>query len=470
MNIGLVWASNVGKSTLFNRLIGQFRAIVTDIPGTTRDIIHHETVIEWIGEVIFSDSPGLLDFKDELIYIKNIIDISDLLLFVIDDKAGITAKEQHIADYIRKKNKQNQTLLVVNKLDLRRKAGETSLALSDYHGFGFKHIVGVSAKNARNMEEVQEWIVKNKKGEKDIKKEKKTSIGLAIVGKPNVGKSTFLNTITGKKLSKVENVPGTTRDYIIGDIICDKHEYRLYDTAGIKKKASMHDIEKIAYTKTLDMLKFLRPIVIFLIDATESISHRDMTLLQEINNFGLPVIIGLNKTDLLTEKEIKRMSEQVQAYMEFARYIPIVPIVATTGKWIKNIMNMVPLISKEMNKRIDTNKLNTLLGKEFISRPPRFPKNKICKILYVTQTDINAPTFLVFVNHKERANFAFRRWIDNVFRKHFGFIGTPLVIRFKSRNEKEKNLPQEERREEQRKSKYEEKIGRYKTKSAIRKK
>jgi len=474
MIIGLVGATNVGKSTLFNRLIGQFRAIVTDIPGTTRDIIQHTTEIDGLGQVIFADSPGLLDFKSERPFIKKIVDESDLLLFVVDDKVGITAKEQHIAEYIREKNKQAETIFIVNKLDLKWKEAQTSLAIADYHSLGFENIIGISAKNARNIEGLENLVHKialNRQRAGKIKEKKVSDPGipLAILGKPNVGKSTLLNTFVGKEMSKVENVSGTTRDYVVGSFKYDNRKYAIYDTAGIKKKASMHGIEKIAYQKTLDMLKYIRPVVLFIIDCTEGLSHRDMTLLEEINHVGLPIIIGLNKTDLINKKQTDAMIKTIQAYLSFAKYIPIVPIIAKTGWGIKEMMSLVSLVNKEMQKRIDTNKLNKIISEEYLSRPPRFPKNKVCKILYITQTDIDAPTFMAFVNHKDRANFAFKQWIDNSLRKHFSFIGAPLVIRFKERNEKEKSKPDDEQRDVQRKSKYEEKIKRYKTRSAGRK-
>ena len=473
MIIGLVGSTNVGKSTLFNRLIGQFRAIVTDIPGTTRDIIQHTTQIDWLGQVIFADSPGLLDFKSERPFIKKIIDESDLLLFMIDDKVGVTAKEQHIAQYIREKHKQAGTILIINKLDIKWKESQTSLAIADYYSLGFEHIIGISAKNARNLEELQNLIVKlwarYKKPSTWWHSTWWLSTWIAILGKPNVGKSTLLNTFVGKELSKVENISGTTRDYVIGAFNYDGRKYAIYDTAGIKKKASMHGIEKIAYQKTLDMLKFIRPVVLFLIDCTEGLSHRDMTLLEEINHVGLPIIIGLNKTDLINKKQSNVMIKTIQAYLSFAKYIPIIPIVATTGKGIKEMMALVTLVNREMNKRIDTNKLNKVINQEYLSRPPRFPKNKICKILYITQTDIDAPTFMAFVNHKDRANFAFKQRIDNSLRKHFSFIWAPLVIKFKERNEEEQSKPKDEQRDVQRKSKYEERIKRFKTRSASRK-
>ena len=196
MNIGLVGSTNVGKSTLFNRLIGQFRAIVTDIPGTTRDIIEHETLIDDIGKVTFLDSPGLLDFKEEEVLIKQIIDHSDLILFVIDDSVGITAKEQHIYSYIIEKHKKDNTILIVNKIDIKHKEKEYDLAINEYYHLGFEHILGISAKKQKNVSDVKDLITKiiNTTVLKEKTKEILVSnenqapdnrIHMAIIGKPN---------------------------------------------------------------------------------------------------------------------------------------------------------------------------------------------------------------------------------------------------------------------------------------------
>jgi len=181
------------------------------------------------------------------------------------------------------------------------------------------------------------------------------------------------------------------------------------------------------------MLKYVRPIILFLVDGVEGISHRDMTLSQQINNLALPMILCVNKVDLLDAKHQKLLVAKTKAMMDFAKYIQVFPISAKTKKGIKEIFTVLGKIKKEAEKRIDTGKLNDIIGKEFISRPPRFPKNKICKIMYITQVDINAPTFIAFVNHKDRANFAFKRRLENSIRKHFDFMGTPIVIRFKER-------------------------------------
>lgn len=199
------------------------------------------------------------------------------------------------------------------------------------------------------------------------------------------------------------------------------------------------------------MLKYKRPIILFLVDGIEGLSHRDMTLIQEINNLALPMILCVNKVDLLDAKHQKLIIAKTKAMMDFAKYIQVFPISAKTKKGIQEIFGVLADIKKEAEKRIDTSELNDIIGKEFISRPPRFPKNKVCKILYITQIDINAPTFIAFVNHKARANFAFKRWLENTIRIHFGFMGTPLVIRFKERQDsriERRDAEKEEQQEE----------------------
>jgi len=452
MKIWLVGSTNVGKSTLFNRLIGQFRAIVTDIPGTTRDILEHKTHIEHIGEVTFLDSPGLLDFQEEWIYIQKIINDADIILFVVDDTAGITGKEQHILWYIMDKNKKDKTIFIVNKIDVKYKESETEVAISDYYDLWFESIIGISAKKGRNMDTLQEEIEKLSRSIIISGKEKNpdappTSRGIpiAIIGKPNAGKSTLLNKVIGKELSKVENIPNTTRDYITADVCINRKWFTIYDTAGISKKGKMHSIVKIAYKKTLDMIKYVRPIIIYMIDATEGISHRDLTIFQEIQVQALPIMFCVNKSDLVTKKEIKQIENTVVAHLDFAKYIPVLTMSAKTGEGIDKIFAVAKEMRKEAEKRIETGVLNKTVNAEYITRPPRFPKNKICKILYITQTDINAPTFVAFINHKSRANFAFKKRLENTIRKHFRFVGTPIVIKFKDREEKRNEKAEKEK-------------------------
>lgn len=437
MKIWLIWATNAWKSTLFNRLIGQFRAIVTDIPGTTTDIIQHKLQTDnW--SFTFFDSPGLLDFTEELEYIEQIIKESDLLLFLVDDTAWITAKEHHILELIRKEKKQDSTILIVNKLDIKRKESETEIAISDYFSLWLSSVIGISAKKERNLSSIENQINsfynKRKRNHKDEEEsEEPFRIWLAILWKPNAWKSTLLNTLVWKPLAKVADIAWTTRDYVAGNFSRKGREYVAYDTAWIKRRGKIHWIEKIAYDKTKAMLEFIRPVVIFMVDCTQWITHRDMTLLQEVHQLALPMIFVLNKVDQVNPKAIDAMIKNAQTYLDSAKYLPIVPMIATRWEWIDDVMKFVSILQKENTKRISTRDLNQALQHEMIQRPPRFPKNKICKILYVTQIAVDAPTFIVFVNHKSRANFAFKKRVENSIRKHFWFIGVPIVIKYRNR-------------------------------------
>ena len=181
------------------------------------------------------------------------------------------------------------------------------------------------------------------------------------------------------------------------------------------------------------MLEFVRPVVIFMVDCTQWITHRDMTLLQEVHQLALPMIFVLNKVDQVNPKAIDAMIKNTQTYLDFAKYLPIVPMIAIKWEWIDDVMKFVSILQKENTKRISTRDLNEALQHEMIQRPPRFPKNKICKILYATQIAVDAPTFIVFVNHKARANFAFKKRVENSIRKNFWFIWVPIVIKYRNR-------------------------------------
>ena len=320
MRIGLIWATNAGKSTLFNRLIGQFRAIVTDIHGTTIDIISHTLEVDNLWKMTFFDSPGLGDFSDEIPFIEKIIKNSDLLLFVIDDSVWVSAKDQHILQMIRENNMQDQTFLIINKLDVKWKVNEIDLAIADYYDLWVGKVIWISAKKERNLAELEdelrtfykEWRKSHSDEEHSTNEPTHKGIWLAIVGKPNSGKSTLLNTLVGKELAKVEDKLGTTRDYVVGEFKSMGNWYTVYDTAGIRKKWKTHGIEKIAYDKTYAMLEYVRPVVLFMIDCTQGITHRDMTLLQEIAGLGLPMIFCLNKSDLVKKEAIDSMINWAQ--------------------------------------------------------------------------------------------------------------------------------------------------------------
>jgi GTP-binding protein len=281
MKLGLIGATNVGKSTLFNRLVGSHRSIVTDIAGTTRDIVTDIMHISDL-EIQVSDSPGLDNFNEELVFIRKIIEQSDYCLFVVDFNVGIGTKEQEIIRLIRKSGKEDQTLLVINKVDKRMREADKEIAAAEYRALGLGSLIMISAKNGANTDELEEmlYLVATTNSYKKINSDHELTV--SFVGKPNVGKSSLLNTFAKAILSKVSDIPGTTLDYISEFVSYGDTIFKFVDTAGIRKQTKMHGLEKIALSKTLKMLAYYKPITVLMRDATQEISKQDLSLVGEL--------------------------------------------------------------------------------------------------------------------------------------------------------------------------------------------
>lgn len=441
MKLWLVWVANVGKSTLFNRLLWTYRAIVTNIAGTTRELLRDFSAWEELKWVEIIDSPWLLDFKEELDYIKSIILESDVIFFVVDGKTGIWAKEEQISDMIIAAGKKDKTVLVVNKLEGSMWEKKYNLALADFYVLGFEHVIWVSAKEWENidllLEIAQEYKQSIKKPD-DIHKD--SAMNIAIVGKPNSGKSTLMNYLAKKTVSHVSEKPGTTLDYLTTDMQLGKHIFRLYDTAWIRKVARASELEKIAWNKTYKMIDYIKPIVVMLIDMSETISHMDLKIIGEMIEHNVPIVVALSKADLVTNpKEKKQKMDMVIAFMSMAKWIPIVTLSGKTWDGIQQLFGVIKKIHEQQFRRISTWEINKAISTDFIKSPPRFPKNKVCKLYYMTQVDVNPPTFVAFINKLERQNFAFSRWIDNALRRNFGFVWVPISITYKEKEERFEN-------------------------------
>ncbi len=438
MKVGLVWAANVGKSTLFNRLIGTYRAIVTNIAGTTRELLRDYSQWEEMKGVEVIDSPGLLDFTEELSFIQQIIDEADMLFFVVDARTWIGAKEEQIASMVIASGKMQKTVLVVNKLEWSLWEKKYALALADFYVLWFEKVIWISAKDGDNIDILLEIVQKYKETvvSKDAIKND-DAVAIAIVWKPNSGKSTLMNFLAKKVVSHVSPKPGTTLDYLTTDMKLWKHTFRLYDTAGIRKVARASELERIAWDKTYKMIDFVKPIVVMLIDMSETISHMDLKIIGEMIQHNVPIVVALSKVDLVTNaKEKKQKMDMVVAFMSMAKWIPIVTLSWATGEWIQQLFGVIKKIHEQQFRRISTGEINKAVSTAFIQSPPRFPKNKICKLYYMTQVDVNPPTFVCFINKLERQNFAFSKWIDNTLRRNFGFIWVPLSLTFKEKEDR----------------------------------
>jgi len=436
MKVGLIGAANVGKSTLFNRLIGTYRAIVTDIAGTTRELLRDRSGREELRGVEFVDSPGLIDFTEELEFVQQIILEADVLVFVVDGKTGIGAKEEQIAAMVMAAGKKDNTIFVVNKLEGHLGDRKYALALADFYVLWFEHVIGISAKAGENIDVVIEIIAQYMK-QLDVQIPREPDvINIAIVGKPNSGKSTLMNYLAKKVVSHVSEKPGTTLDYLVTDLVIGKKTFRLYDTAGIRKVARASELEKIAWDKTNRMLSFIKPVTIIMIDMSLDMTHMDLKIIGEMIDKRVPIVVALSKIDLITNPKTKKQKlDMVGKYMEMAKWVPVVMLSGQTGDGVQQLFGVIKKMDEQQHRRIGTSEINKAVSTAMIKTPPRFPKNKICKLYYMTQVDVNPPTFCVFINKAERQNYAFTRWIDNVMRKNFWFTGVPLSLVFKEKEE-----------------------------------
>jgi GTPase len=306
---------------------------VTNIEGTTRELLRDTSQWEELRGVELIDSPGLLDFTEELDFIGDIIHEADVLFLVIDRNTGIGAKEEEIARMIIAAGKKDSTVLVVNKLEGHLVERKYMLALADFYELGFENVVGISAKEGENIDMLIDVLQDFRRLIAPQILPASNSIPIAIVGKPNSGKSTLLNFLAKKIVSHVSPVPGTTLDYIMTDIKLGKHTFRMYDTAGIRKTARASELEKIAWDKTYRMLNFIKPIVVVMIDMTLDMTHMDLKIIGEMIEKRVPIVVALSKIDLMINpKEKKQKMDMVVKYMEMAKRVPIVTLSGATGE------------------------------------------------------------------------------------------------------------------------------------------
>lgn len=438
MKIWLVWQTNVGKSTIFNRFIWTYRAIITDIAWTTRQIISDNFYPRDDFLCKIYDSPWLADFDEELQYIQEIIEDSDLIIFVIDWKRWITMKDEKIKELIIKRWKLNKSILVVNKLDSKVNSPDLINYIWDFYSFWFENIFPCSSKSWEwlwNISDyIEEYIDKNNISQFEEKEEK--TIDISFVWRPNTWKSTLINKFAQEDISIVKDTEWTTLDYIQTDINFKNEKYTLYDTAWIRKKWKILWLEKIAFSKTKQLLQYKKPVTIILIDIDSWLTHTDKTIIWQIDKLNVPIIVALNKSDLLDQKTLKLRTKQIIALLSFGKHIPIIDISAKNWHNLDKILKFAKDISNEYKKEITTAQLNKAINKAWMTNPPRFSKNKICKIYYATQIKSWPPKFLFFINNEQKANFAFKKWIINTLRKNFWFIWCPIILEFREREQK----------------------------------
>ncbi len=434
--VAVVGRPNVGKSTLFNRLAGERISIVEDTPGVTRDRIYAD--VEWLGKEFTIIDTGGIDPDAEDIITRQMmkqaeiaIETSDVVLFVVDVKTGITDADEQVANMLRKSGK--PLVLAVNKVDDMRKA---NLDIYEFYSLGLSEPIPISAGQALGLGDMLDEVVKFFPETGDEEEDYET-IKIAIVGKPNVGKSSIINRILGEDRLIVSDIPGTTRDAIDTPYEKDGHNYVFIDTAGMRRKSKIKEnIEKYSIIRAVAAVERC-DVCVLVINAEEGITDQDTKIAGIAHERGKAAIIAVNKWDAI-EKDGKTMNKFIKDIDMELKYMPYAPklfVSALTGQRIDQLFGLIRIVSENASLRIATGILNEVLIEAVAMSPPPTDKGKQLKIYFVTQVSVKPPTFVLFVNDTELMHFSYKRYIENQFRQAFGFTGTP--IHFIVRNRKD---------------------------------
>ncbi len=435
--VAIVGRPNVGKSTLFNRLIGKRVSIVEDTPGVTRDRIYGDA--EWLDkQFTLIDTGGIEPASEDKIAIQMrrqaelAIETSDVILFIVDGREGMTAADQEVAAMLRKCNK--PVVLAVNKLD----APKYHEAIYEFYELGLGEPFIVSAGQGIGLGDMLDAVCENfpqSDGE-----EEETCVHIAIVGKPNVGKSSLTNALLGEERVIVSDVPGTTRDAIDSPFTKNGQSYVLIDTAGIRRKRAIEDesIERYSVIRSLAAVR-RADVVLFVCDADQGLSEQDVKIAGFVHEEGKPSVVIVNKWDLI-EKDTHTMDQfkkDMETDLSFMNYVPFLFISAKNGQRIHKVLDLVNEVYAQSIRRISTGTLNDVVNEAVsISEPPS-QNGKRLKLYYATQVAIQPPTFVIFVNDSALVHFSYERYLENYFRKSFGFSGTPIRILFRNRTREE---------------------------------
>ncbi|MBP7101468.1 MAG: ribosome biogenesis GTPase Der [Leptotrichiaceae bacterium] len=433
--VAIVGRPNVGKSTLFNKLVGDRLSIVKDEPGVTRDRLYRE--IEWLGkEFILVDTGGLEPRTNDFMMNKIkqqaqvAIDEADVIIFLVDGKSGITGIDEDVANILRKKDK--KVVIAVNKIDNYMKDQEN---IFEFYSLGFEEVIGISGEHKTNLGDLLDAVVK--KFENKNETETEEGLCIAILGRPNAGKSSLVNKLLNEERTIVSEIAGTTRDAIDSNLKYDGDVYTLIDTAGIRRKSKIED--SIEYYSVLRAMKSIKraDVCVLMLDATEILTDQDKRVAGMIYDERKPIIIAINKWDLIEKdnNSVKEFTELVKADLSFLNYAPIITISALTGKRTVNILEQAKFINEEYHKKISTGLLNQILGEIIAQNPVPTRKGRAVKINYGTQIGQAPPKFVFFANNPELVHFSYQRYIENKLRDYFGFEGCPIDIIFNKKNE-----------------------------------
>ncbi len=424
--VAVVGRPNVGKSTIFNRIVGSRVAIVEDFPGVTRDRLYHE--VEWLNHHFILIDTGGIQWETDDIYtqVKKQAEIAveeaDVILFVVDTQAGVTTADNDVAAILRRTGK--PVILAANKTDVF-----CMDEVYEFYNLGLGTPIPISAVHGTNMGDLLDAIIGQFSEDFDTTEEEGV-IKIAVIGKPNVGKSSLVNKLVGEERVIVSDIAGTTRDAIDTSLIIDDQKYLLIDTAGIRRRSRIDDVlEKYSVIRSFKAVD-RADVVLLMIDSCEGISEQDKRIAGYAHEQGKAAIILVNKWDLFSKETntMKEYTETLREELGFLRYAPVLFISALSGQRVHKIIEMVDFVYAQTTKRISTSIINQLLREIMMLNPPPTDKGKKLKISYGTQARIKPPTFILFVNDTELMHFSYRRHIENKFREAIGFEGTPVRI------------------------------------------
>lgn len=432
--VSIVGKPNVGKSTLFNKIVGRRISITEDTPGVTRDRIYAEA--SWQQHVFdIIDTGGLDPFDDDKI-MSNIrkqaniaIEASDVILFVVDGKNPATALDHEIANILRKSNK--KVILVANKTE-----GKIKDEFYSVYELALGEPISISAEQGLGIGDLLDEIVKNFPEDRDFE-EKENLLNVAFIGKPNVGKSSLTNRILGEERVIVTDIAGTTRDAIDSYINIKGQEFMFIDTAGLRKKSRVDSsVEAYSQVRTLSSVD-RADVCVFLIDGIEGFTEQDSKVVGYAHNQGKAIIICVNKWDIVERdsKTMKTFTDSLRNNLPFLSYAPILFISALTGKRVDELIDKIMEINESYSHRLSTGLLNDVIANATLINQPPSDKGKRLKILYATQSGIRPPEFTIFVNDKELTHFSYTRFLENQIRNVYPFEGTSIIINYKNRSE-----------------------------------
>lgn len=426
--VAIVGRPNVGKSTFFNNIIGKRISIVDDQPGVTRDRIYADT--EWLDRQFTLVDTGGLDPKSNdplLVQMRRQVEIAietaDVIIFLTDGKAGVTPVDQEVANFLRKTQK--PVLLAVNKIDTPQ---DEELVL-DFYNLAIGAVIGISASHKRGFGDLLDMVV-SYFPESDVDDKDEHIIKIAVVGKPNVGKSSLVNRILGEERVIVSNIPGTTRDAVDTPFQIDDQRYVIIDTAGIRRKSRINEsLERYSVLRALTAIRRC-DVALIMIDATEEATEQDAKIAGLVHEEGKASIIVVNKWDLIPKDDytMNEFRRRIMQRLGFMSYAPDIFISAKTGQRVNRIIELVNYVYEKYAFRISTGILNECISDAIAITPPPSVKGRRLRIYYSTQVSVKPPTFVLFVNDPKLMHVSYQRYLENYLRQTFGLDGTPIRL------------------------------------------